>query len=156
MSIADVLDLRVEQAIAFFSAHRSIRRVLEAMRDVGLGYLKLGQSVTTLSGGESQRLKLARELSGKTEDVVYVLDEPTTGLHMDDVAKLVQVLQTMVNAGATLVVIEHHPELIANADHIIDVGPEGGSGGGHVVAMGTPEQVACSGTPTGHALAPLF
>ncbi|MFT5585708.1 MAG: excinuclease ABC subunit A [Cognaticolwellia sp.] len=156
LSIADVLELRVEQALEFFSAHRSLRRVLQAMQDVGLGYLKLGQSVTTLSGGESQRLKLARELSGKTEDVVYVLDEPTTGLHMDDVAKLVVVLQTMVDAGATLIVIEHHPELIANADYIIDVGPEGGSGGGHIVATGTPEQVAQQDTPTGQAIAPLF
>ena len=155
LNISEVLELRVHEALEFFSAHRSINRTLQAMVDVGLGYLRLGQSVTTLSGGESQRLKLAKELSGNTEGMVYVLDEPTTGLHMDDVAKLVRVLQTLVNAGATLVVIEHHPELIANADHIIDVGPEGGSGGGHIVVAGTPAEIVAAGTPTGQAIADL-
>jgi excinuclease ABC subunit A len=151
-TIADVLEMRVSEALEFFSAHRSLRRPLQALHDVGLGYLRLGQSVTTLSGGEAQRVKLARQLAGKAEGQVVVLDEPTTGLHPDDVAKLVTVLQRMADAGATLVVIEHHTDVMHNADQILDMGPEGGAEGGMLVASGTVAHVMTLDTPTARAL----
>jgi len=155
-SIADVLDLRVEEALEVFANHRRIRRPLEALRDVGLGYLRLGQPLNTLSGGEAQRVKLSRELVSKGEGAVYVLDEPTTGLHFADIEKLVAVLHRLVDAGGSVIVIEHNPDVIANADHVIDMGPEGGLQGGCIVAEGTPEEVALLGTHTANALRSLL
>ncbi|MFZ8786372.1 excinuclease ABC subunit UvrA [Thermocrinis sp.] len=141
-NIAEVLDMTVDEAYEFFYHHPSIRRRLELLKDVGLGYIKLGQPATTLSGGEAQRIKLARELSKKeTGRTLYLLDEPTTGLHMDDVKKLIEVLQRLVDRGNTVVVIEHNLDVIKCADWIIDLGPEGGDRGGYIVAEGTPEQV---------------
>jgi excinuclease ABC subunit A len=151
-SIADVLDLRVDEALDLFQNHRRIRRPLEALSAVGLGYLRLGQALNTLSGGEAQRIKLVT----KGEGAVYVLDEPTTGLHFADIERLIAVLHRLVDAGGTVIVIEHNPEVIANADHVIDMGPEGGLKGGSIVADGTPEEVALSGTPTAIALSPLL
>ncbi|MCB9750120.1 MAG: excinuclease ABC subunit UvrA [Myxococcales bacterium] len=142
-SIADVLESSVADACGFFAAHPALRRGLETLRDVGLGYLTLGQSATTLSGGEAQRIKLARELARKaTRATLFVLDEPTTGLHFVDVRKLLEVLERLVDEGNTVVVIEHNLDVIKCADHIIDLGPEGGDGGGALVAVGTPRQVA--------------
>jgi len=142
-NIAEVLDMTVDEAYEFFYHHTAIRRKLGLLRDVGLGYIKLGQPATTLSGGEAQRIKLARELSKKdTGRTLYLLDEPTTGLHMDDVKKLIHVLQRLVEKGNTVVVIEHNMDVIKCADWIIDMGPEGGEKGGQVVAFGTPEEVA--------------
>ena len=157
-TIADVLNMTVEDACLFFANQPKIARKLQTLVDVGLGYVTLGQSATTLSGGEAQRVKLANELvkrgTGKT---VYILDEPTTGLHVADVHKLVEVLQTLVDAGNTVIVIEHNLDLIKCADHIIDLGPEGGSAGGRIVAEGTPEQVAaCPESFTGQYLAPIL
>jgi excinuclease ABC, A subunit len=141
-NIAEVLDMTVDEAYEFFYHHPPIRRKLEVLRDVGLGYIKLGQPATTLSGGEAQRIKLARELSKKeTGRTLYLLDEPTTGLHMDDVKKLIQVLQRLVDRGNTVVVIEHNLDVIKCADWIIDLGPEGGDRGGYIVAEGTPEDI---------------
>ncbi len=141
-NIAEVLDMTVDEAYEFFYHQPPIRRKLELLRDVGLGYIKLGQLATTLSGGEAQRIKLARELSKKeTGRTLYLLDEPTTGLHMDDVKKLIQVLQRLVDRGNTVVVIEHNLDVIKCADWIIDLGPEGGDRGGYIVAEGTPEQI---------------
>ena len=141
-NIAEVLDMTVDEAYEFFYHHPPIRRKLELLRDVGLGYIKLGQPATTLSGGEAQRIKLARELSKKeTGRTLYLLDEPTTGLHMDDVKKLIQVLQRLVDRGNTVVVIEHNLDVIKCADWIIDLGPEGGDRGGYIVAEGTPEDI---------------
>jgi excinuclease ABC subunit A len=135
--------MTVEEALGFFENHPQIRRKLETLFDVGLGYMKLGQSSTTLSGGEAQRVKLATELSRKaTGRTIYLLDEPTTGLHMDDVNRLVQVLQRLTDAGNTVLVIEHNLDIIKTADYIIDLGPEGGDGGGSIVAEGTPEDLA--------------
>ncbi|SHK14146.1 excinuclease ABC subunit UvrA [Thermocrinis minervae] len=153
-NIADVLDMTVDEAYEFFYNHPAIRRKLELLRDVGLGYIKLGQPATTLSGGEAQRIKLARELSKKeTGRTLYLLDEPTTGLHMDDVKKLINVLQRLVDKGNTVVVIEHNLDVIKCADWIIDLGPEGGDKGGYVVAEGTPEEVAENpNSYTGHFL----
>ena len=150
-SIADVLDMTVEEALAFFSAYPRITRKLQTLYDVGLGYIRLGQSSTTLSGGEAQRVKLATELSRRpTGKTVYILDEPTTGLHIADVHKLVEVLQKLVDGGNTVIVIEHNLDLIKTADHIIDLGPEGGDKGGMIIAEGTPEQVAATkGSYTG-------
>ncbi|MGQ0551910.1 MAG: excinuclease ABC subunit UvrA [Planctomycetota bacterium] len=148
-SIAEVLELDVEQALALFSTHDRIRRRFELLRDVGLGYLKLGQPATTLSGGEAQRVKLATELGRPgTGRALIVLDEPTTGLHFEDVARLLAVLQRMVEQGNTVVIIEHNPEVMASADWIVDLGPEGGDGGGRLVVAGTPAQVAAH--PTSH------
>ena len=142
-SIADVLDMTVEEAVGFFQNISSIKNKMQTLYDVGLGYIKLGQSATTLSGGEAQRVKLATELSKRsTGKTMYILDEPTTGLHTHDVAKLITILQRLVAAGNTVVVIEHNLDVIKVADHIIDLGPEGGDGGGTIVATGTPEEVA--------------
>jgi len=142
-SIAEVLDMTVEEAREHFQNVPAIRSKLETLARVGLGYIKLGQSSTTLSGGEAQRIKLTRELSKKaTGRTVYLLDEPTTGLHFDDVRKLIAVLNDLVEKGNTVVVIEHNLDVIKSADHIIDLGPEGGDKGGQIVAAGTPEEVA--------------
>ncbi len=153
-NIADVLDMTVEEALAFFDNLPRIRNKIATLVDVGLGYIKLGQSATTLSGGEAQRVKLATELSKRaTGRTFYILDEPTTGLHMADVHKLIEVLQRLVDAGNTVLVIEHNLDVIKVADHIIDLGPEGGSGGGTIVATGTPEQIAaCPESFTGQYL----
>ncbi len=143
LNIAEVLDLTVEQARELFSAHPKIARVLDTIVAVGLGYITLGQSATTLSGGEAQRIKLSRELARRaTGTTLYILDEPTTGLHFDDTKKLLAVLHTLVERGNTVVVIEHHLDVIKTADWVIDLGPEGGDAGGRIVAQGTPEQVA--------------
>ncbi len=158
LSIADVLDLTVEQARELFAAHPHITRILDTLMAVGLGYIKLGQPATTLSGGEAQRIKLSRELARRaTGQTLYILDEPTTGLHFDDVKKLLSVLHTLVDRGNTVVVIEHNLDVIKTADWIIDLGPEGGDEGGFLVAQGTPEQVAQNGQSwTGRYLAPLL
>jgi excinuclease ABC subunit A len=142
-SIADVLDLSVRQALTLFASQPRIRPILETLRDVGLGYIKLGQAATTLSGGEAQRIKLARELAKRdTGRTLYILDEPTTGLHFQDIEMLLLVLQRLVEGGNTVVIIEHNLDVVKSADWVIDLGPEGGNGGGHVVAVGPPEVVA--------------
>lgn len=142
-TISDVLEMTCETALDFFSNIPSIARKLQTLVDVGLGYIALGQPATTLSGGEAQRVKLATELSKRpTGRTLYILDEPTTGLHMDDVKKLLQVLHALVDTGNSMIIIEHNLDVIKSADHIIDMGPEGGSGGGYIVAEGTPEQVS--------------
>ncbi|ELZ93236.1 excinuclease ABC subunit UvrA [Haloferax sulfurifontis] len=142
-TIADVLDMEVDEALDFFEANSQIRRRLQLLHDVGLGYMQLGQPSTTLSGGEAQRVKLAEELGKKqTGDTLYLLDEPTTGLHKEDERKLIEVLQRLVDNGNTVLVVEHELDLVKNADHIVDLGPEGGAGGGTIVASGTPEEVA--------------
>ena len=157
-NIHDVLDMTIEDATDFFSAVPNIHRKLETLMSVGLGYIKLGQSAITLSGGEAQRIKLARELSKRdTGKTLYILDEPTTGLHFYDIRQLLEVLHTLRDHGNTIVVIEHNLDVIKTADWIIDLGPEGGNGGGEIVAQGTPEQVAkTKGSYTGHYLAPLL
>ena len=157
-TISDVLNMTVEEAVVFFANQPKIARKLQTLLDVGLGYVTLGQSATTLSGGEAQRVKLANELARRsTGKTVYILDEPTTGLHMADVHRLIEVLQKLVDAGNTVIVIEHNLDLIKCADHIIDLGPEGGSAGGLIVAEGTPEQVAeVPGSFTGQYLKPLL
>jgi excinuclease ABC subunit A len=143
MNIADVLDMTVAQACEFLAHVPRIRQKLETVREVGLGYVTLGQSATTLSGGEAQRLKLSKELSKKaTGRTLYILDEPTTGLHFDDIKQLLEVLARLVEQGNTVVVIEHNLDVIKTADWVIDLGPEGGAGGGAIVAAGTPEDVA--------------
>jgi len=139
-NIADVLDMTVDQALSFFDRIKNIRSKLMTLSDVGLGYIKIGQSATTLSGGEAQRVKLSRELSKKgTGKTVYILDEPTTGLHIDDIQKLLCVLNRLVDSGNSVIVIEHNLDVIKTADHIIDLGPEGGDEGGYIVGCGTPE-----------------
>ena len=153
-SIADVLEMTVEEGLDFLGAVPVLKRKLETLRDVGLGYIHLGQAATTLSGGEAQRVKLATELSRvATGRTLYVLDEPTTGLHFEDVRVLLDVLQALVERGNTVVVIEHHLDVIKCADWLIDLGPEGGDRGGSVVAAGTPEALArAKGSHTGTAL----
>ena len=142
-NIYDVLDMTVEQAMEFFENYKQIYRKLRTLYDVGLGYIKLGQPSTQLSGGEAQRIKLATELSrASTGRTLYILDEPTTGLHMADVERLIEMLQKLTDAGNSVLVIEHNLDVIKTADHIIDLGPEGGDGGGTIVAQGTPEEVA--------------
>ncbi len=157
-SINDVLEMTVEEALEFFANQPKIQRKLKTLFDVGLGYVKLGQPATQLSGGEAQRVKLATELSKRsTGKTIYILDEPTTGLHIADVHKLIDELQLLVEGGNTVVVIEHNLDLIKTADHIIDLGPEGGDMGGTIVAQGTPEQVAqVEGSFTGQYLKPLL
>ena len=154
-SIADVLEMTVHQALAFYEAVPAVRDKLQTLQDVGLGYIRLGQAATTLSGGEAQRIKLAKELSKRaTGRTLYLLDEPTTGLHFDDVRKLLGVLERLVDAGNTVIVIEHNLDVIKTADWVIDLGPEGGDAGGKVVAEGTPEQVSrVRGSHTGAFLA---
>ena len=142
-SINEVLDMTVDEACEFFANVPRILRKIETLRDVGLGYIRLGQPSTTLSGGEAQRIKLATELSRRgTGKTIYVLDEPTTGLHFADVHRLVDILRRLSEGGNTVVVIEHNLDVIKTADYIIDMGPEGGAGGGTVIARGTPEEVA--------------
>ena len=144
-SIADVLDMTVNQAVDFFENVPDILRKIKTIQDVGLGYIKLGQPSTTLSGGESQRVKLATELSKRdTGKTMYILDEPTTGLHFEDIRILMDVLQKLVDRGNTVIIIEHNLDVIKLADYIIDMGPEGGRGGGNVLSVGTPEKVAIS------------
>jgi excinuclease ABC subunit A len=157
-SIADVLDMTVAEAADFFRAVPAVRDKLVTLERVGLGYIKVGQQATTLSGGEAQRVKLAKELSKRaTGRTLYLLDEPTTGLHFHDVAKLLEVLHELVEHGNTVVVIEHNLEVIKTADWIIDLGPEGGDGGGEIVATGTPEDVAAEKRSyTGQFLAPVL
>ena len=167
-NVAQVLEMSVEEALTFFSAHPKIRRPLEALCDTGLGYLRLGQTSPTLSGGEAQRVKLVTHLlTGLKEQLtlfdpkqkrnLFVLEEPTIGLHMCDVQRLVDMLQRLVDAGHSVIVIEHNLDLIAEADWIIDLGPEGGDGGGEIVAQGTPEQLArVRGSHTGRFLKALL
>ena len=141
-NISDILEMTVEEALTFFDKIPKIKNKIQTLNDVGLGYIKLGQSSTTLSGGEAQRVKLATELSKRaTGKTLYILDEPTTGLHIADVHKLVDILQRLVDTGNTIIVIEHNLDLIKTCDHIIDLGPEGGEKGGEVIAVGTPEQI---------------
>jgi excinuclease ABC subunit A len=142
-NIADVLDMTVEEAAKFFENTPRVSRKLQTLLDVGLGYIKLGQSSTTLSGGESQRIKITRELSkNKSGHVVYMLDEPTTGLHFDDTKRLIRVLNRLVDNGNTVYIIEHNLDVIKSCDYLIDLGPEGGAAGGELLAQGTPEEVA--------------
>jgi len=152
--IAEVLDLTVDDAVEFFANVPTLRQKLHTLQEVGLGYIRLGQAATTLSGGEAQRVKLSRELSRRsTGRTLYILDEPTTGLHFADIQHLLGVLTRLVEGGNTVLVIEHHLEVIKTADYIIDLGPEGGDGGGHIVATGTPEMVAqVEESYTGHFL----
>jgi excinuclease ABC subunit A len=153
-TISDILEMEVVEAVDFFANHPRVRRPVELLRDVGLSYMQLGQSATTLSGGEAQRVKLARELGRRTSgQVLYILDEPTTGLHFEDVARLTEVLQRLVELGHTVVLIEHNLDVIASSDHVIDLGPEGGAGGGRLVVTGRPEEIIeCDRSHTGRAL----
>ena len=157
-SIADVLDMTVEEGVDYFQAVPSIRDKLQTMLRVGLGYVRIGQQATTLSGGEAQRVKLSKELSKRaTGKTIYILDEPTTGLHFEDIAKLLEVLHELVDNGNTVIVIEHNLDVVKTADHVIDMGPEGGDGGGMLVAEGTPEEVALvDGSHTGRYLKPMI
>ena len=152
-NISDVLEMTIEEALSFFADIPTVSRKLSTLCDVGLGYVRLGQSATTFSGGEAQRVKLAYELAKRsTGKTIYVLDEPTTGLAAADVEHLLAVLQRLVDAGNTVLVIEHNLDVIKCADYILDLGPEGGEGGGQIVAAGTPEEIAASGTYTGQYL----
>ncbi len=142
-TIHDILEMTVEDALAFFDAIPALARKLQTLMDVGLGYIKLGQSATTLSGGEAQRVKLSKELSKRdTGNTLYILDEPTTGLHFHDIEQLMQVIYELRNRGNTIVIIEHNLDVIKTADWVVDLGPEGGGGGGQIIATGTPEDVA--------------
>ncbi len=157
-SISEVLDMSIKEGADFFASIGSISRHLKTLEEVGLGYVRLGQPATTLSGGEAQRVKLAAELQKRsTGRTLYVLDEPTTGLHFEDVRKLLGVLQKLVDTGNTVVVIEHNLDVIKSADWVIDMGPGGGSHGGQVVALGTPEDIAdAPDSATGEYLAPML
>jgi excinuclease ABC subunit A len=158
-SIADVLDMSVDEAATFFENFESLHRLFVSLQDVGLGYLGLGQASTTLSGGEAQRIKLATELARvDTGRTLYLLDEPTTGLHFDDIKKLLLVLHRLVDKGNTVIVIEHNVDVLKTADWLIDLGPEGGSGGGTITAVGTPEELAfrLDDNHTGRYLRPLL
>jgi excinuclease ABC subunit A len=157
-SIADVLDLAVDDCLELFRSHPKLARILETLVDVGLGYIKIGQTAPTMSGGEAQRVKLSRELGKRgTGKTLYVLDEPTTGLHFEDIRKLLGVLSALVDQGNTVVVIEHNLDVIKTADWVIDLGPEGGDRGGEIVATGTPEEIArVKASYTGQHLAPLL
>ena len=158
MNVADILELTAEQAREHFSAIPPIRTIADTLNEVGLGYIRLGQPATTLSGGEAQRVKLAKELARRaTGRTLYILDEPTTGLHFDDVRKLLAVLHALVDKGNTVVVIEHNLDVVKTADWVIDLGPEGGGRGGEIVAEGTPEAlVASKASVTGRFLGPLL
>ena len=148
-SIADVLDMTINQAVDFFAAQPTILRKIKVLQDIGLGYIKLGQPSSTLSGGENQRVKLATELAKKdTGKTLFILDEPTTGLHFEDIKTLLTVLNKLVDKGNTVLVIEHNLDVIKCADYIIDMGPDGGLGGGRIIATGTPEEVAKMPSPT--------
>ena len=152
-TIADVLEMTVSEALEFFANVPRIARKLKTLDMVGLGYIRLGQQATTLSGGEAQRVKLSRELSRPgTGNTLYILDEPTTGLHFEDVRHLLEVLQALVSRGNTVLVIEHNLDVVKVADHIIDLGPEGGQAGGEIIGAGTPEEVAAMDTYTGKYL----
>jgi excinuclease ABC subunit A len=165
-SVGDVLQMEVDEAVDFFASMPSIAHPLQLLKDVGLGYLTLGQPSPTLSGGEAQRIKLVTELTKVRDEVgrrgqkaphtLYVLDEPTVGLHMADVDKLIRVLHRLVDAGHSVVVIEHDLDVIAEADWVMDLGPEGGQGGGQLVACATPEDLVRQGTHTGHSLASVL
>jgi excinuclease ABC subunit A len=157
-SIHDVLEMTVEEALGFFHAVPALARKLETLTEVGLSYVRLGQAATTLSGGEAQRVKLSRELSKRDSgSTLYILDEPTTGLHFHDVQQLLNVLHRLRDHGNTVVVIEHNLDVIKTADWVIDLGPEGGGGGGRVLAAGTPEQIAATeGSHTGRFLGSLL
>jgi len=158
LNISEVLDLTVEDALGFFEAVPAIHRKLQTLMDVGLSYIRLGQAATTLSGGEAQRVKLSRELSKRdTGSTLYILDEPTTGLHFEDIRQLLEVLHRLRDGGNTVVIIEHNLDVIKTADWLIDLGPEGGSGGGQIIAAGTPEDVAATTqSHTGAFLAPML
>jgi excinuclease ABC subunit A len=157
-TIADVLEMSVDEGLEFFRNIPTIARHMQTLSDVGLGYVKLGQPAPTLSGGEAQRIKLSSELHKRaTGNTLYVLDEPTTGLHFEDIRKLLNVLQRLVSTGNTVLVIEHNLDVIKTADWLIDLGPEGGTGGGEIVAVGTPEQVAADpASHTGRFLAEVL
>ncbi len=157
-NIAEVLDMTVTEALDFFGAIPKISRKIQTIADVGLGYVKLGQPATTLSGGEAQRMKLASELQKRSDGKnFYILDEPTTGLHMDDIKRLLVVLERLVDAGNTILIIEHNLDVIKSADYLIDLGPEGGDGGGQVIATGTPEDIAqVKESYTGQYLKPVL
>ena len=154
-TIDDILNMSVEEGVTFFAGEPSVGRKIQVLADLGLGYLTLGQSATTLSGGEAQRIKIATELSTlqRAKHTVYILDEPTTGLHLADIQRLLESLNKLVDAGHTVLLIEHHLDVIKTADHVIDLGPDGGHAGGEVVATGTPEAIArCKGSHTGRFL----
>ena len=154
-TVDDVLNMSVEEGVTFFAGEPAVGKKIEVLNDLGLGYLTLGQSATTLSGGEAQRIKIATELSKlqRAKHTVYILDEPTTGLHLADVQRLLESLSRLVDAGHTVLLIEHHLDVIKTADWVIDLGPEGGHAGGEVVATGTPEDVAaCKRSHTGRFL----
>src|ERR1700688_3757527 len=154
-TIDDVLNMSVEEGVTFFEGEAALRKKIEVLNELGLGYLTLGQSATTLSGGEAQRIKIATELSKlqRAKHTVYILDEPTTGLHLADIERLLESLNKLVDAGHTVLLIEHHLDVIKTADHVIDLGPEGGHAGGEVVVTGTPEEVAaCKKSYTGRFL----
>jgi len=153
-NIADVLDMTVNQSLVFFDSIPAVKTKLQTLKDVGLGYIKTGQAATTLSGGEAQRIKLSRELSKRsTGRTVYILDEPTTGLHVDDINRLLTVLNKLTDAGNTIIIIEHNLDVIKSADYLIDLGPEGGDGGGEILFSGTPEEIiTCGKSYTGQYL----
>ncbi len=152
-SIADVLDMTINQAVEFFADVPGILKKIKVLQEIGLGYIKLGQPSSTLSGGENQRVKLATELAKRdTGKTLFILDEPTTGLHFEDINTLLGVFNRLVDKGNTLLVIEHNLDVVKCADHVIDMGPEGGAGGGCIIAAGTPEEIAAGNSPTAEFL----